>query len=158
MVFMKPVVSPPRTWGRCSMRRELARWLALFVLAVPATTLAAEPEKETPDLPRLGLDPAEPQVRSAPPATPFGIPPATSKEYVLGEPLNWLRLMHRFRASQSWAPNFAYALLNDALNREQADRFRSSAAGSSRPAGDRSRTRMRRGPGHPIFADPPVPR
>jgi hypothetical protein len=66
------------------MRRELTRWLALFVLAVPATTLAAEPKQEkTPELPRLGLDPAEPQVRSAPPATPFGIPPATSKEYVL---------------------------------------------------------------------------
>ncbi|HEY3495580.1 MAG TPA: AMP-binding protein, partial [Polyangiaceae bacterium] len=40
-----------------------------------------------------------------------------SKEYVLGEPLNWLRLMDRFRITHSWAPNFAYALVNDALNR-----------------------------------------
>lgn len=40
----------------------------------------------------------------------------SSKEYVLGEPLNWLRLMDRFRITRSWAPNFAYALLNDALN------------------------------------------
>ncbi|HEU5076494.1 MAG TPA: KR domain-containing protein, partial [Polyangiaceae bacterium] len=38
-----------------------------------------------------------------------------SKEYVLGEPLNWLRLMDRFRITHSWAPNFAYALLNSAL-------------------------------------------
>lgn len=74
------------------MRRDLACWLALCVLAVPTPTLAQTKDKaeekekekeEAPELPRLGLDPAEPQVRSAPPATPFGIPPATSKEYVL---------------------------------------------------------------------------
>lgn len=40
----------------------------------------------------------------------------SSKEYVIGDPLNWLRLMNRFRITRSWAPNFAYALLNDALN------------------------------------------
>jgi acyl-CoA synthetase (AMP-forming)/AMP-acid ligase II/thioesterase domain-containing protein/NADP-dependent 3-hydroxy acid dehydrogenase YdfG/acyl carrier protein len=39
-----------------------------------------------------------------------------AKEYVLGEPLNWLRLIDRFRITHSWAPNFAYALVNDALN------------------------------------------
>lgn len=38
-----------------------------------------------------------------------------AKEYVLGEPLNWLRLMDRFRITHSWAPNFAYALVNAAL-------------------------------------------
>ena len=34
-------------------------------------------------LPRLGLDPGEPQVRSATPALPFGVSRRTSKEYVL---------------------------------------------------------------------------
>lgn len=64
------------------MRRDLAWWLALCVLVVPTSTLA-EPKEKSPELPRLGLDPGEPGVRSAPPATPFGIAPATSKEYVL---------------------------------------------------------------------------
>ena len=36
-------------------------------------------------------------------------------EYVLSRPLNWLDLIHRYRISHSWAPNFAYALVNDAL-------------------------------------------
>jgi hypothetical protein len=64
------------------MRQGIACWLALSVLAL-ATPTQAEPKKDKgPELPRLGLDPAEPQVRSAPPAIPFGIPPATSKEYV----------------------------------------------------------------------------
>lgn len=62
------------------MRRSLPVLLALAVLAPPA--LAQEQGKDN-ELPRLGLDPAEPQVRSAPPATPFAIPPATSKEFVL---------------------------------------------------------------------------
>lgn len=39
-----------------------------------------------------------------------------SKERVLGDPLNWLRLIDRYRISHSWAPNFAYALINAALN------------------------------------------
>ncbi len=64
------------------MRRDLVGWLALSALATPAPALAQSKEKDS-DLPRLGLDPAEPQVRSAPPAIPFGVPPATSKEYVL---------------------------------------------------------------------------
>jgi len=34
-------------------------------------------------LPRIGLSPGEPQVRSATPATAFGVQPALSKEYVL---------------------------------------------------------------------------
>src|ERR1044071_6028972 len=68
--------------GRCSMRRLMAAWCSLAVLAVPANVLAESKEKPT-DVPRLGLDPGEPQVRSAPPAMPFAIPTATSKEYVL---------------------------------------------------------------------------
>jgi hypothetical protein len=58
--------------------------LALFALAAPAPALAqAKDEEKTAELPRLGLDPAEPSARSAPPATPFGVPTATSKEAVL---------------------------------------------------------------------------
>jgi len=64
------------------MRRDLAWWVALSALTFAAPTLA-EPKEKEPELPRLGLDPAEPKARSAPPAVPFGIPPATSKEYVL---------------------------------------------------------------------------
>jgi acyl-CoA synthetase (AMP-forming)/AMP-acid ligase II/thioesterase domain-containing protein/acyl carrier protein/NADP-dependent 3-hydroxy acid dehydrogenase YdfG len=43
-----------------------------------------------------------------------------AKDYVLGRPLNWLDLIHRYRISHSWAPNFAYALVNDALKQESA--------------------------------------
>lgn len=42
-----------------------------------------------------------------------------AKEYVLGDPLNWLRLIDRYRITHSWAPNFAYALVNDALGKSQ---------------------------------------
>lgn len=66
------------------MRRELAAWSVLCALLVPAPALAETQEKDKKlELPRLGLDTGEPQVRSAPPAVPFAIPPATSKEYVL---------------------------------------------------------------------------
>lgn len=64
------------------MRFSLTGWLALTALVAPAPTLAQASEKDL-ELPRLGLDLAEPGVRSAPPAIPFGIAPATSKEYVL---------------------------------------------------------------------------
>lgn len=37
------------------------------------------------------------------------------KEYVLREPLNWLRLLDRYRITHSWAPNFAYSLILNAL-------------------------------------------
>ncbi|WP_414587454.1 SDR family NAD(P)-dependent oxidoreductase [Scytonema sp. PCC 10023] len=40
------------------------------------------------------------------------------KEYVLGNILNWLDLIDRYRITHSWAPNFAYALVNEALKRE----------------------------------------
>lgn len=66
------------------MRRDLVGWLMLSALAAPAPALAQSSDKDKEyQLPRLGLDPGEPDVRSAPPATPFGILPATSKDYVL---------------------------------------------------------------------------
>jgi len=40
------------------------------------------------------------------------------KEYILARPLRWLELMHRHRACHSWSPNFAYALVTNALNSE----------------------------------------
>jgi hypothetical protein len=58
--------------------------LALCTLAAPVPALAQSKDEATDDqLPRLGLDPAEPSARSAPPATAFGVSPATSKDYVL---------------------------------------------------------------------------
>jgi hypothetical protein len=65
------------------MRCSVLAWLALSTLLAAPLHAKEKEKKEEPDLPRLGLDPAEPGVRSAPPALPFGIPPATSKEYVL---------------------------------------------------------------------------
>ena len=38
-----------------------------------------------------------------------------NKEAALGDPLNWLRLLARYRVTHSWAPNFAYALVDEAL-------------------------------------------
>lgn len=40
-----------------------------------------------------------------------------AKEYVLARPLRWLDLVDRFRGTHSWAPNFAYALVNRALEK-----------------------------------------
>ena len=59
-----------------------------LVVAAPGRASAADPAPASPGagdtgLPRLGLEPGEPQVRSAAPALPFGINPAASKEYVL---------------------------------------------------------------------------
>jgi acyl-CoA synthetase (AMP-forming)/AMP-acid ligase II len=43
-------------------------------------------------------------------------------QQVLGNPLNWLRLIHQYRITHSWAPNFAYTLINEALQgHPQAD-------------------------------------
>lgn len=39
-------------------------------------------------------------------------------EFVLGEPLRWLDLIERHRATVTWAPNFAYGLINAAVERE----------------------------------------
>jgi hypothetical protein len=68
--------------------------LTLALLAAPALMVAAPRGARAADatapapapdtgLPRLGLDPGEPQVRSATPAIPFGVQPAQSKEFVL---------------------------------------------------------------------------
>lgn len=37
------------------------------------------------------------------------------KDYVSGDLINWLNLIDRFRVSHSWAPNFAFALINKQL-------------------------------------------
>lgn len=37
------------------------------------------------------------------------------KEHILERPLNWLELIDKYRITHSWAPNFAYALINDVL-------------------------------------------
>lgn len=71
----------PALAARCLLTSAIAG-LALSTLLAPAPALAKDKEK-APVLPRLGMDPGEPQVRSAPPALPFAISPATSKEYVL---------------------------------------------------------------------------
>ena len=52
------------------------------MLGAPALAMAADAAPEDV-LPRLGMAPGEPQVRSATPAIPFGVQPALSKEYVL---------------------------------------------------------------------------
>lgn len=40
------------------------------------------------------------------------------KEYVVSNILKWLDLIDKYRVTHSWAPNFAYALVNEALKRE----------------------------------------
>jgi hypothetical protein len=57
----------------------------LALLAAPALAMVAQGRAQAVDegLPRLGMAPGEPQVRSATPALPFGVSPAQSKEYVL---------------------------------------------------------------------------
>ena len=79
MVLGISTVRTARISGRCFMRRDLVTALALCALSAPAPAFAqAADQNQEPGLPRLGLDPAEPDARSAPPATPFGISPATS--------------------------------------------------------------------------------
>lgn len=56
--------------------------LVLACLAMPALAMAGDGSTNA-DIPRLGLSPGDPQVRSATPTIPFGIQPATSKELVL---------------------------------------------------------------------------
>jgi hypothetical protein len=52
--------------------------IVLVLLAMPSLAMAADE-----GLPKLGLSPGEPQVRSATPSIPFGVSPAESKEFVL---------------------------------------------------------------------------
>ncbi|OYQ64851.1 hypothetical protein B9G53_09735 [Pseudanabaena sp. SR411] len=41
-------------------------------------------------------------------------------EFILSEPLRWLDLIDRFRATITWAPNFAYGLVNKSLDGNQS--------------------------------------
>jgi hypothetical protein len=54
---------------------------ALVLLAAPAVAMADGSADD--GVPRIGLDPGEPQVPSPTPAIPFGVQPALSREYVL---------------------------------------------------------------------------
>jgi hypothetical protein len=54
---------------------------ALVLLAAPAVAMADG--KADDGVPRIGLDPGEPQAPSPTPAIPFGVQPALSREYVL---------------------------------------------------------------------------
>jgi hypothetical protein len=78
----------PATDHRGKVRKPFvgARTIPAFLLAllaVPSLTMAAEGRAEKPEIPRLGLEPGEPQVRSATPTIPFGIRPAESRQLVL---------------------------------------------------------------------------
>ena len=62
---------------------------------------------------------------------------------VVGNPLTWLRLLHRYRATYSAAPNFAYAMINNALTKlaeatgtEQAEQWDLSAVETLLCAGE----------------------
>jgi hypothetical protein len=60
--------------------------IILALLAAPALAMAAQSGADPSaddGVPRLGLDPGEPQAPSPPPAIPFGVSPATSRELVL---------------------------------------------------------------------------
>jgi acyl-CoA synthetase (AMP-forming)/AMP-acid ligase II len=59
-----------------------------------------------------------------------------AKEYILGRPLNWLDLIDRYRISHSWAPNFAYALINDALKQKPESKWDLSCVKSLLTAGE----------------------
>ena len=54
---------------------------AMVLLAAPAVAMADGTAAD--GVPRLGLDPGEPQTPSPMPAVPFGVQPALSREYVL---------------------------------------------------------------------------
>ena len=75
------LVQTPRMPRMRFIRPNLVAGLMLCTLAAPRLAMAEAKAKDK-NVPRLGLDPGEPGVRSAPPATPFGINPATSKEFV----------------------------------------------------------------------------
>jgi acyl-CoA synthetase (AMP-forming)/AMP-acid ligase II/thioesterase domain-containing protein/NAD(P)-dependent dehydrogenase (short-subunit alcohol dehydrogenase family)/acyl carrier protein len=59
-----------------------------------------------------------------------------SKEYILGRPLNWMDLLSQYRITHSWAPNFAYALVNDALKQESEQTWDLSCVKSLLTAGE----------------------
>ncbi|HCF26069.1 MAG TPA: peptide synthetase, partial [Cyanobacteria bacterium UBA11049] len=59
-----------------------------------------------------------------------------TKEYILGRPLNWLDLIDKYRITHSWAPNFAYALIYDALKQEPKHNWDLSCVKSLLTAGE----------------------
>jgi hypothetical protein len=63
-------------------KNALKSALALAAVAMPALALAAEGSAVS-EIPRLGMSPGEPQVRSPTPSVPFGIKPAEAKGNVL---------------------------------------------------------------------------
>jgi hypothetical protein len=73
---MQILLSAPRYNGKSGII------LAWALLATPALAMAADGSSDQ-GLFRLGMSPGEPQVRSATPSIPFGVQPATSKEFVL---------------------------------------------------------------------------
>lgn len=64
-----------------SLMNVASHGVLLALLAAPGAAAAAD--EAATDVPRLGLSPGDPQVRSATPALPFGVNPAQSREYVL---------------------------------------------------------------------------
>jgi len=40
-------------------------------------------------------------------------------DYILADPLHWIDLLSRYRATHTWSPNFGYKLVVDSLHREQ---------------------------------------
>ncbi len=60
----------------------------------------------------------------------------TNKEYILGHPLNWLDLIDKYRITHSWASNFAYALIYDALKQEPEHKWDLSCVKSLLTAGE----------------------
>ena len=72
---MKTVHHAPRSGWKSGL-------IILALLAMPALATAAEGSADQ-GIPRLGLSPGEPQVRSATPSLPFGVRPAESKELAL---------------------------------------------------------------------------
>ncbi|HXO39971.1 MAG TPA: AMP-binding protein, partial [Thermoanaerobaculia bacterium] len=57
-------------------------------------------------------------------------------EAVLAEPLLWLELLETYRVTHSWAPNFGFKLVCDALSRAPARRFNLSRLVSLMNAGE----------------------
>lgn len=79
----------PRGWPReptkgAVVRPRLATGLVLASIAGTGPAYAqAQGQRSDSAVPRLGLDPGEPQAPSPPPTLPFGVQPAQSKELVL---------------------------------------------------------------------------
>ncbi len=59
-----------------------------------------------------------------------------SKEYILGRILNWLDLLEKYRVTHSWAPNFAYSLINDAIKQNFENKWNLDCVKSLLTAGE----------------------